>query len=77
MPVVTVESLEPPAGDPGLYALLGDGERGDTEVSGGLWYSPNSGETWTMLGDSFSQDWDDDGDFVLDHPPGILPLRRV
>ncbi len=68
--VLTISDVLPEPFGPGLYALVGDGERGGSgDADGGLWYSPNSGETWTMLGDSFSQAWDDDGDSVLDYPP--------
>ncbi len=67
--LLTVSDIVPEPFGPGLYVLMGDGERGEAQVDGGLWYSPNSGATWTMLGDSFSQDWDDDGDFLPDYPP--------
>ncbi len=67
--VLTVSDIVPEPFGPGLYALMGDGERGGTDVDGGFWYSPNSGETWTMLGDSFSASWDDDSNGLPDFPP--------
>lgn len=35
-----------------VYALLGDDKGGNSEIIGGLWYSPDQGDTWEKLADS-------------------------
>ncbi len=69
--VMSVSDVLPElAGGSGLYALMGDVERGESNVHGGLWYSPDRGDTWVMVADSFnSVTWDDDGDGNADSPP--------
>ncbi len=57
------------AGGSALYVLTGDAQRGEDNVGGGLWYSGDRGNNWSVVADSFSADWDHDGIPGPDYPP--------